>query len=40
MMAERRRRPGYWERVVQALRLLVGLTDEIVRLLDAIRNIH
>ena len=40
MVAQRRRRPSWWDRVREVLRLLVGLTGEVVRLINAIRSIR
>lgn len=40
MGGERHRRPGRWDRVRETLQLLVGLTGELVKLIDVIRNIR
>ena len=39
-MAERRRRPDWWDRVAQVLRLLIGLAGEVARLISVIRSNH
>ena len=39
-MADRRRRPDWWERAREALQVLAGLAGEIARLINAIRSIR